>query len=68
MPNPTTPTTPTPLSVAAALVDCPWCDAPAGRPCVTRAAHPTTGRGVLLPVPDHCERVRALYPETECTQ
>lgn len=36
---------------------CPWCGSAAGAPCTVRAAHPITGRGMLLEVAPHVERL-----------
>lgn len=46
---------------AAHALRCSWCGADPGAPCVTRAAHPVTGRGVLVPVDTHPERLRCSW-------
>lgn len=45
----------------ALALRCSWCGADPGAPCVTRAAHPVTGRGVLLEVQPHPERARCSW-------
>lgn len=48
------------MSAAALRVPCPWCGSGAGVACVTRAAHPVTGRAMLLDVDAHPERLEVL--------
>lgn len=52
------------LDSASLTTPCPWCNAAPGRPCVTRAAHPVTGRAVTTPTATHPERTRAATTES----